>query len=51
MSPRQVRATEYRRLAAQAAALAAGSALDHVREKHQVAAARWAALAALDEAA
>jgi hypothetical protein len=49
MLQRQVRAVEYRRLSGQASALAQGSTLEHVREKHEVAAARWAALAALDE--
>jgi hypothetical protein len=50
MLQRQVRAAEYRRLSDQASALAAGSPLWNVREKHEVAAARWAELAALDEA-
>jgi len=49
MLQRQARATEYRRLSAQASALAEGSALENVREKHEVAAERWAALAALDD--
>lgn len=49
MLQRQVRATAYRRLSGQASALAEGSALVNVREKHEVAAARWATLAALDE--
>jgi hypothetical protein len=47
---KQVKAAEYRRFAAQATALAAASPLDHVREKHQLAADRWGALAALEEA-
>lgn len=46
---RDVRAIEYRRLAAQASGLADGSLLENVREKHAVAAARWSVLAALDE--
>ncbi|MFL5298515.1 MAG: hypothetical protein ACJ798_19220 [Phenylobacterium sp.] len=46
---RQVRASEYRRLADQASVLADGSLLENVREKHRIAAARWATLAALDE--
>ena len=46
---RQVRAVEYRRLALQASVLAEGSTLENVRGKHEVAAARWATLAALDE--
>jgi len=49
MLQRQVRALEYRRLSLQASALAASSTLENVREKHEVAATRWAALAALDE--
>jgi hypothetical protein len=47
---RQARAVEYRRLADEATALAEGSTLVMVREKHRVAAARWAELAALSEA-
>jgi hypothetical protein len=46
---RETRAIEYRRMAAHAADLAQASPLSHVREKHEVAAARWAALAELDE--
>ena len=49
MLQRQVRAVEYRRLWVHASALAEGSTLENVRKKHEVAAARWAALAALDE--
>jgi len=52
MSPaakRQVRAASYRDLAAGAAAAAAASLLSNVREKHELAAARWGELAALDE--
>jgi hypothetical protein len=49
MLQRQVRAAEYRRLSGQASALAEGSTLENVREKHEIAAERWAALAALDE--
>ena len=44
-----VRAAEYRRLAIAAGALAEASPLAHVREKHEEAAARWTALALLDE--
>jgi cell division protein FtsL len=47
---RQVRAVEYRRLSVQASTLAQSSTLENVREKHELAAERWAALAALDEA-
>lgn len=46
---RQVRAAEYRRLALAADGLAQASLLSHVREKHEEAAARWTALAILDE--
>ncbi len=46
---RQIQATEYRGRAADASALAAASPLDHVREKHEMAAARWRALAELNE--
>jgi len=46
---RQLRAAEYRRLADNASTLAQGAALGHVREKHEVAAARWRVLAASDE--
>jgi cell division protein FtsL len=49
MLQRQVRAAEYRRLSIQASALAESSTLEKVREKHELAAATWAALAALDE--
>ena len=49
MLQRQVRAAAYRRLSGEASALAESSALVNVREKHEVAAARWATLAALDE--
>lgn len=40
---------EYRRLAADATALAAASTLDHVREKHETAALQWTTLAASEE--
>jgi cell division protein FtsL len=40
---------EYRRLAAEATALADASSLDHVREKHEMAAIQWATLAATEE--
>jgi hypothetical protein len=46
---RQNRAVQYRDLAEKSAALAAASPLDHVREKHEMAALRWAVLAAMDE--
>ena len=46
---RQFKAAEYRRLATAAGLLADTSALAHVREKHAQAAARWMALAAMDE--
>jgi len=49
MRNRDVRAVEYRRLATAALAMADASALAHVREKHEHAAATWAALAELDE--
>jgi len=49
MLQRQVRAAEYRRLSGQASALAESSTLENVREKHEIAAEKWAALAALDE--
>ncbi|MGA0599379.1 hypothetical protein ACO2Q3_01595 [Caulobacter sp. KR2-114] len=49
MRNRQVRATEYRRLADVAGALAEASPLAHVREKHARAAASWAALAQISE--
>ena len=48
MQNRMVRATEYRRLAIAAAALAETSLLANVREKHEKAAATWTALATLD---
>jgi len=47
MQKRRVRAREYRALALGASTLAAASALDQVRQKHELAAARWLALAAL----
>lgn len=46
---RQARAIEYRRLAIAAGVLAEASLLAHVRGKHEEAAARWTALAILDE--
>jgi hypothetical protein len=49
MLHKQVRAAEYRRLSGQESALAESSALENVREKHEIAAERWATLAALDE--
>jgi hypothetical protein len=49
MQHKEARVAEYRRLAEQASALAEGSALDNVREKHERAAERWTALANLDD--
>jgi len=49
MRKNEARAAEYRRLASEAEALAQSSLLAHVREKHGQAAARWTALALLDE--
>ncbi|HUO23078.1 MAG TPA: hypothetical protein VMU59_11235 [Caulobacteraceae bacterium] len=46
---KEIRAVEYRRLAAAAGALAEASPLANVREKHELAAAQWTALAVLDE--
>ena len=48
---RQIRAAAYVRLVQDADALVEASPLEHVRRKHEVAAARWRALAALDQAA
>ena len=47
MLNRAAKAEEYRARALGASALAAASSLEHVREKHVVAASRWLALAAL----
>lgn len=49
MLKRQARAAEYQGRALAADTLAAASALDRVREKHEAAAAQWRALAALNE--
>lgn len=49
MLVRQAKAAAYHCRAVEATALAETSILDHVREKHEVAAARWRALAALNE--
>jgi hypothetical protein len=46
---RQARAEQYRRLAGIQSALIETSSLANVREKHEMAAARWSALADLDE--
>lgn len=46
---RVARIAECRRLAALSLDLAQASLLAHVRERHEVAAARWLALAKLDE--
>jgi len=45
---RQAKADEYRIRALGASALAAGSILERVREKHELAAASWLALAELN---
>jgi hypothetical protein len=49
VAKRQTRAAEYRAYAKQAQALADASPLAHVREKHELAAARWEDLAVKDE--
>jgi hypothetical protein len=51
MSPakRNLRSAEYRALADKAAALAAASPLDNVREKHTQAALQWTQLADMDD--
>ena len=49
MRKRQERPAEYRERAAVAANLATEARLAHVREKHELAAATWLALAELDE--
>lgn len=49
MRRRAGRAAEYRKMAEAASVLVAASTLGHVREKHELAAARWTALAELDE--
>lgn len=49
MSKSQIRAEDYRDKARNAAALAGSSVLDHVREKHERAAAVWTGLADLEE--
>jgi hypothetical protein len=46
---RGARAAQYRRLADAQTALIETSNLPQVRQKHEMAAARWCALAALDE--
>jgi len=46
---KQIKAGEYRRLACEALALASASGLDNVREKHELAAARWNDLAEQEE--
>lgn len=51
MLARDVRAAAYHCRALEASELAAASILDRVREKHEVAAARWRVLAAMDERA
>lgn len=49
MPKKPVKAEEYRRFAAEAAALAVASSLNHLREKHLNAALQWAVLAAKEE--
>lgn len=49
MRRRAGRAAEYRKMAEASTILMATSTLGHVREKHELAAARWTALAELDE--
>lgn len=49
MSGKSAKSEEYHRLAAEAAALAVASPLDHVREKHETAALQWTALAISEE--
>jgi hypothetical protein len=44
-----IKADEYRGRAIDSAALAEASVLDRVREKHELAAARWTELAGLQE--
>lgn len=51
MHRRLIRAAEYRRLAIMAGAMAETSLLDHVRGKHEAAAARWTALQLMNEEA
>ena len=51
MLAREVRAAAYHCRALEASDLAAASLLDRVREKHEVAAARWRLLAAMNERA
>ena len=46
---RLARAAQYRNLALAQTALVDASSLPHVREKHEMAAAKWSALAELDE--
>ena len=45
----QTRAAEYHAKASEAAALAASSALQRVRELHELAASRWTELAELED--
>jgi hypothetical protein len=49
MHKNHAKAQEYRRFATEAAAMAVASSLNQVREKHHIAALRWAALAATEE--
>ena len=51
MLVREAKAAAYHCRALEATALAESSILDRVREKHEVAAARWRELAALNERA
>jgi hypothetical protein len=50
MQNKELRTTEYQDRARHASALAEASVLDHVREKHELAATRWRELAAMNEA-
>ena len=49
VSSKQAKADEYRRLAQAEFALMEASVLANVREKHEIAAERWMALAGLDD--
>jgi len=49
MQDRELKTTQYQDRARDASALAEASSLDHVRRKHELAAARWRELAAMNE--
>jgi hypothetical protein len=49
MDKKQIKADEYRRLAREASAVAHASGLENVRQKHELAAARWTSLAEQEE--